>query len=114
MHFKQEKHDKAIKEFERASAINSGCPVLYTYLGMAYSNKGDYRLALQKFEESELLEPTNALNKYQKANALVKLEQYDAALSELDKLRIMMPRESPIPILMGTIYKKLGKIKEAH
>ena len=40
----------------------------------------------------------------------MKLEQYDSALNELEKLKIMMPRESPIPILMGTIYKKLGKV----
>ena len=61
-----------------------------------------------------MLDPTNVLNKFQKANVLVQLEQYDASLIELDKLRILMPKEAPIPILIGKIYKKLGKIDKAH
>jgi hypothetical protein len=36
------------------------------------------------------------------------------ALIELEKVRILMPREAPIPTLMGKIYKKLGKIDKAH
>jgi anaphase-promoting complex subunit 3 len=40
--------------------------------------------ALKHFDNSELLEVNNGLNKYQKANTLVKLEQYEAALAELE------------------------------
>ena len=54
------------------------------------------------------------LNKYQKADVLVKLEQYDMALNELEKLRSLMPREAPIPMLIGKIYKKKNNIEKAH
>ena len=45
---------------------------------------------------------------------MVQLEKYEQALAELEKLRLMMPKEAPIPILMGKIYKKLNKIDRAH
>ena len=39
-----------------------------------------FKKALEYFECSERLDPKNGLNKFQKANTLVKLENYDAAL----------------------------------
>jgi len=45
---------------------------------------------------------------------LINLEQYEQGLQELEKLRVMMPKESPIPVLMGKVYKKMGKIEQAH
>ena len=36
------------------------------------------------------------------------------ALSELEKLRSKMPREAPIPMLIGKIYKKKNNIEKAH
>ena len=81
---------------------------------MTLSCKKDYSEALKNFNNSEMIDPNNVLNKFQKANVLVQLEQYESALSELEKLRILMPRESPIPILIGKIYKKTNKIDKAH
>ena len=69
--------------------------------------------ALKNFDNAELLDPNNVLNRFQKANVLVQLEKYDDALRELEKLKLMMPKEAPIPILMGKIYKKLNKIEKA-
>jgi len=42
------------------------------------------------------------------ANTYVKLERYDEALAELEKLHRMLPKEAPIPMLIGKIYKKLN------
>ena len=61
-----------------------------------------------------MLDPKNGLNKYQKANTLVKLERYEDAIKELEKLQNLMPKEPPIPMLLGKIYKKMGKIDKAH
>lgn len=44
----------------------------------------------------------------------MKLDQFEAALTELEKLASEIPKESSIYILMGRIHKKLGKISEAH
>ena len=81
---------------------------------MAFACKKEYFESLKNFENSEYLDPNNVLNKFQKANVLINLEQYEVGLAELEKLRIIMPRESPIPILIGKVYKKLDKIDKAH
>lgn len=81
---------------------------------MTMAAKREFNEALKQFNISEQLDPNNGLNKYQKANALVKLERYDEALQELEQLQRMLPKEAPIPMLMGKIYKKLNKIDKAH
>lgn len=112
--FKQEKFDKAAENFQRAISINPKNPVLYSYLGMTLACKDNLEEALANFENSEVLDKNNVLNKFQKANVQVRLGQYDTALKELENLRRSMPRESPIPVLIGKIYKKLGQIDKAH
>jgi anaphase-promoting complex subunit 3 len=44
--------------------------------------------------------------KYQKANALIFNRKYEEALSILLQLNEKMPREAPIHILIGKIYKQ--------
>eukprot|EP01017_Pseudomicrothorax_dubius_P032696 TRINITY_DN4303_c0_g4_i2.p1 TRINITY_DN4303_c0_g4~~TRINITY_DN4303_c0_g4_i2.p1 ORF type:complete len:628 (-),score=153.75 TRINITY_DN4303_c0_g4_i2:164-1987(-) len=111
---KQEKFDKAADHFSHALSINGKNPVLYTYLGMTMACKDALEEALRNFEKAEMLDKNNVLNKFQKANVLVRMGHFDLALKELDRLRLLMPRESPIPVLMGKIYKKLGKNDKAH
>jgi len=47
---------------------------------------------LTYFEKSEKLDPKNGLNRFQKANTLVKLERYDEAVRELDNMLTIMPK----------------------
>ena len=118
--FRQENYQKAIEHFTKAISINPRSPVLYSYLGLSYASAGDYESkcfsleALRHFDNSEQLDGTDVMNKYQKADVLVKLEQYDLALTELEKLRNLVPKEAPIPLLIGKIYKKKGNIQQAH
>ncbi len=83
--------------------------MLYSYLGMSYSSIKDYQEALVQFGNCEALDDKNVLNKFQKVNVLISLGLYDAGLHELKLLRVMMPKEAPIPVLMGKVYKKLGQ-----
>lgn len=69
---------------------------------------------MKYFEKSEKEDPKNGLNKFQKANTLVKLDRYEAAIKELEALQSLMPKEPPIPMLLGKIYKKLGQKDKAH
>ena len=112
--YKQEKYEKAIDHFQKAISINSKNPVLYSYLGMTYAAQDDLDQALRYFQQSEALDDKNVLNRFQKANVLVKMERYNNALQELEKLRALMPKEAPIPQLIGRIYKQLGDIDKAH
>jgi anaphase-promoting complex subunit 3 len=77
-------------------------------MGMTLAAKREFEQALEEFKKSEKLDPKNGLNKFQKANTLVKLEKYDEAIYELESLQKFMPKEAPIPMLLGKIYKKKG------
>ncbi|CAD8189852.1 unnamed protein product [Paramecium octaurelia] len=114
MYYKTDKYDDAIRCFTQALKINSNNPVLPTFLAMSYAAKGEHVEALKYFEQSEKLDPQNGLNKYQKANSLIKIDDYNSALIELQRLRELIPKEAAIYILMGRIFKKLGKIQEAQ
>ncbi|CAD8208591.1 unnamed protein product [Paramecium octaurelia] len=114
MYYKTDKYEDAIKCFIQAIRINPNNPVLPTFLAMSYAAKGEHKEALKYFEQSERLDPMNGLNKYQKANSLIKLDQYEQALSELQTLSQFIPKEAAIYILMGRILKKLNKIQEAQ
>ena len=114
IYYKQEKYDRAIDHFQKAISINSKNPVLHSYLGMTYAAQDELLEALRWFQNSEHLDDKNVMNRFQKANVLCKLERYEQALAELEILRTLMPREAPIPQLMGKIYKQLGMIEKAH
>lgn len=83
-------------------------------MGMTLAAKREFPQALQQFKKSEKLDPKNGLNRFQKANTLVKLEKYDEAIQELESLQNFMPKEAPIPTLLGKIFKKKGMNDKAH
>ena len=49
------------------------------------------------------MDPQNCLNKYQKANTLVKLSKYHEAIKELEQLHQLMPKEAPVLTLLGMV-----------
>ena len=110
---KQERYDYATQYFKSAIKINSRSSVLSTYLGMTYFHNKQPREALECFEMAEKMDPNNPLNRYQKATVLMSLGQLDRALSVLEELNVRVPREAPIHILIGKIYKKLGNKDKA-
>lgn len=110
---KQEKYDNAIQHFKTAIKINPRSSVLSTYLGMTYSHNRQLKEALNCFEAAERMDPHNPLNRYQKATVLMSMGQLDKALSVLEILNVQVPREAPIHILIGKIYKKMGNKEKA-
>ena len=77
MYYKTDKYEEACKCFSQAMKINPNNPVLPTFLAMSLAAKGDHIEALKYFQISEKLDPINGLNKYQKANTLIKLDHFD-------------------------------------
>ncbi len=54
---------------------------------------------------AEKLDGNNPMIKYQRANILINKRKYDEALKILLDLNEKMPKEAPIHILIGKIYK---------
>lgn len=110
---KQEKFPEAHQYFERAKEINQRSAVLWTYLGMTLSNCDEAMRALQCFEAAEQLDPKRPLTKYQKVTVLMALNRHTESLEVLQELKNLCPKEAPIYVTMGKIYKKLGDKKQA-
>ena len=78
---------------------------MYNYLALSFQNNKQLKLALNHFEMSEKIDYLNPMTKYQKANVLVGLKQFENALKMLEEMNEQMPKEAPIHILIGKIYK---------
>lgn len=65
--------------------------------------------ALKCFDKAEKIDSKNPLNKYQKGNVLMTLERYQEALEVFQDLAHLVPKEAPVHISIGKIYKKLGR-----
>ena len=69
--------------------------------------------ALGWFEKAEEIDKENSLNKFQKANVLVALDRQDEALQVLLELQNQVPKEAPIHVMIGKIYRRKGMIDKA-
>merc|ERR1712083_1260715 len=52
--------------------------------------------------------PQNPLCKFERASILFSVERFDEALVELNQLKVLVPKESPVYFLMGKVHNKLN------
>lgn len=87
--------------------------MLQIYLGITYSHQNNLVEAIKCFDKAHEFDPNNALNNFQKAIALMTMQKEEEALEILLELNKQVPKEAPIHINIGKIYKNMGKIDEA-
>ena len=61
--------------------------------------------ALETLQVALRKAPQNPLCKFERASILFSIEHYDEALVELNQLKILVPKESPVYFLMGKVRK---------
>lgn len=110
---KEEDFKMAITYLKRALIINKNSANLTSMLANAYLQVKDINRALATLEEAEKIDSANHLVKYQKANILFLLRKYDESLKILLDLKEKVPKEAPIYILIGHIYKAKDDFKSA-
>ena len=91
--------------FKKAHQINEKSAILNFYLASAYQQNKEFAKALIYLKNAEKLDNTNPMIKYQKANILLNNKKEDEALTILLELNEKRPKEAPIHILIGRIYK---------
>jgi tetratricopeptide (TPR) repeat protein len=94
-----------VKYFKKAHQINEKSAILNFYLASAYQQNKEFSKALIYLKSAERLDYSNPMIKYQKANILMNNKKEDEALGILLELNEKMPKEAPIHILIGRIYK---------
>eukprot|EP01132_Coremiostelium_polycephalum_P006234 gene6234-7765_t len=113
IYLRQEKYDLAEYHFRKALQINGKSSVLFCYIGMALQANHKYIEALEMLEKSLQIQPKNILAKFKKATILFTMENYTQTLQELEEFKEIAPKETPIYIIMGRVYKKIGKLDKA-
>lgn len=113
IYFRQEKYELAEYHFARALSINKTSSVLHTFLGMVLHANGKSAQALDMLGRASAMEPRNPQARFQRANILMKLERYNEARQELEKVRDHAPREASVHFLLGKVCKRLGRQETA-
>jgi tetratricopeptide (TPR) repeat protein len=87
----QNKQEQAAADFEQAIQADTDLGVAYAGLGTVYINLGRFKDALVPLGQSVEILPTAWFPRFQIALAYYGDKQYDAALSELAKLKTIEP-----------------------
>ncbi len=74
-------------------------------MASAHQHNKETSKALIYLKNAEKLDPSHPMIKYQKANILFTIKKEDEALAILLDLNEKMPKEAPIHISIGKIYK---------
>lgn len=114
LNLKTEKYEIAADYFLTAIRINDNCCFFYTHLAIAFMRRGKYQDALEYVRFGEKVSPSDAFNKFTKAQILYELGDQDGALVECESLLKTIQKEAQIHMLLGKIYAKKGMIQKAH
>ena len=81
---------------------------------MTYINCKESEKALKCFDKADQIDPKLPLQKFQKGNLLMHMEKFsekeraERALKEFQDLARLVPRETPVHIMIGKCHKILG------
>lgn len=108
IYYKQEQYQLAELHFKRALQINPRNSVILCHVAVVQH-------ALKRPEESIVtltraisMERHNPLCKFHRATVFFSEDRYQEALTELDELKQIVPKESLVYFLSGKVHKKLG------
>lgn len=110
---KQEKYERALDYFHKASSLNSRNSVVQSYIGIVLEKMEKNNEALAAFKKSEELNPKTLMNRFHKAQIYYKMGDYSNALIELERLINLSPKESQVYVMIGNVYKRLGNPEKA-
>jgi tetratricopeptide (TPR) repeat protein len=101
--------DEAIADLNAAIDKNSSSS-LYTLRGEAYMQTGDYQKALDDFDSAIESDPLNAVAFYDRSLLNTRLENYEAALTDINNaLAAQVSNQSDI-LTMRDLYAKRGQL----
>ena len=107
-YYKQERYQLTEYYYTRALGINPRNPVLMCHVAVVQHALKKTDRALETLNRAIQGSPTNSLCRFEKASILYQAERYVDALEELNKLKEMVPKESPVYFMLGKVHNKLN------
>ncbi len=104
--------DEALKAFEKAIILMPKKRELYYYLAVLHASNGDKDLELQVYNGLLKLFPNEYKAIIQRANLYNETQEFEKALSDLDKAIELNEFEAEPYLLRGIIHINFGRIEE--
>lgn len=112
-HLQMGQYERAIRDFDRALALQPGLVVAWRQRALAYRSKGDYERALADFEQAILLSPTDARLYTDRGVAYELLGEYASAIRDFNRAIAFKPNYGPALELRGRTHFFLGNFAQA-
>lgn len=93
-HLQMRQYERAIRDFDRALALQPGLVVAWRQRALAYRSKGDYERALADFEQAILLAPSDARLYTERGVAYELLGDYASAIRDFNRAIAFKPNHA--------------------
>ena len=112
-HLQMRQYERAIRDFDRALALEPGLVVAWRQRALAYRSKGDYERALADFEHAILLAPSDARLYTDRGVAYELLGDYPSAIRDFNRAIAFKPNHASAIEGRGRTYFYLGNFAQA-
>ena len=112
-HLQMREYERAIRDFDRALALEPGLVVAWRQRALAYRSKGDYERALADFEQAILLSPNDARLYTDRGVAYELLGDYPSAIRDFNRAIAFKPNHASAIEGRGRTHFYLGNFAQA-
>ena len=112
-HLQMREYDRAIRDFDRALAIQPGLVVAWRQRGLAHTAKGDYDRAIADFDHAIVFAPNDARLLIDRGAAYALLNEYSRALQDFDRAISIRPDQTTALEHRGRTHFILGNFAQA-
>jgi lipoprotein NlpI len=112
-HLQQREYDRAIRDFDRAIALQPGLVVAWRNRGLAHREKGDFERAIADYDQAALLAPGDARVFNDRGLVYVGMDDYPHAIQDFDRAISLKPDNAAAIQNRGRTYFFLGNHAQA-
>lgn len=112
-HLEQGDYDNAIRDFDRAIALQPGLVVAWKNRGLAHKGKGDFDRALADYDQALLYAPGDARLYNERGSLHVGMSDYPRAIEDFNRAIALKPDHAPAMKNRGRTNFVLGNFAQA-
>jgi len=107
------KHERAIKDYDRAIALNPNDTAAYNNRGLAYADLNKHERAIKDYDKAIALNPALAEAYSNRGLAYAELNKYERAIEDYDKAIELNPNYAAAYGNRGIAYSKIQRYEES-
>jgi len=112
-HLQQGEYDQAIRDFDRALALQPGLVVAWRNRGLAHKAKGDYDRALADYEQAIVFAPNDARLYNERGTAYAGMSDFPNAIADFNRAITLKPDQEAAIKNRGRVNFVLGNFAQA-